>query len=253
MTRRALETDFPRLPPVYELVACGAVDSAVAEACRRAAQGAEEGTLVWAREQTEGFACPGRAWISPPGNLYCALVLRPDYGFEQAMQLNYVAAVSLGLVVAELASPLSELHYGWPNDVLLNRAKLASAWLALPPEGLEWLVLGLAANVREAPRAAARLSEEREATTVPEVLDAFARHFLSWINRWATDGFAPVRKAWLSRALQRGAGMTLRLPRETLEGAFEDVDEKGVLLLAQPQGTRRVTVGAYFGLDRDRA
>ncbi len=30
---------------------------------------------------------------------------------------------------------------------------------------------------------------------------SYASHFLYWIDRWQNEGFAPVRRAWLERAL----------------------------------------------------
>ena len=48
------------LPPFYRLVALDTVDSTNEEAKRRAREGAEEGTLVWAREQAKGRGRRGR-------------------------------------------------------------------------------------------------------------------------------------------------------------------------------------------------
>jgi hypothetical protein len=33
-----------------------------------------------------------------------------------------------------------------------------------------------------------------------KVLPGFGRYFLSWVDRWAGEGFEPVHKAWLARA-----------------------------------------------------
>ena len=43
--------DSPQLPPHYELIKLEHVDSVMSEAARRAGDGAEEGTLIWATEQ----------------------------------------------------------------------------------------------------------------------------------------------------------------------------------------------------------
>ena len=46
--------------------------------CRLLAEAAEPGDLVvWAGEQTAGRGRQGRTWVSPPGNLYATLLLRP--------------------------------------------------------------------------------------------------------------------------------------------------------------------------------
>ena len=59
----------PKLPPAYRLVALDVVTSTNDEALRLAEEGAEDGTLVWAREQTKARGRQGRPWASPRGNL----------------------------------------------------------------------------------------------------------------------------------------------------------------------------------------
>ena len=73
----------PRLPPGYRLLCYDSIGSTNDEAKRLARDGAAEGTLVWALEQTAGRGRRGRAWISPRGNLYVSLILRPDCPVRQ--------------------------------------------------------------------------------------------------------------------------------------------------------------------------
>ena len=82
-----------RLPPAYRLVTFERVGSSNDEAKRLAEAGAEDGTLVWVREQDKGRGRQGRTWSSPPGNLYFSLVLRPDCSPGEACQLAFVAAL----------------------------------------------------------------------------------------------------------------------------------------------------------------
>ena len=63
----------------WRLIAHDAVDSTNAVARALITSGAaQEGTVVWAREQTGGRGRQGRVWHSPPGNLYHSYLLRPD-------------------------------------------------------------------------------------------------------------------------------------------------------------------------------
>lgn len=248
-------TRTPVLPSLYELVPHEVLDSAVAEARRLVAAGADEGTLVWVREQTAGKGRSGQPWASPRGNLYCALVLRPDYPFATAMQLNYVAAVALGTMLAGMAAPWTNLRYRWPNDVLLNSAKVAAVTLdaaATGAETLDWLILGIAVNVKSHPAdtifpASNLIEEARAEVSEIDVLEGFSRHFLSWINRWAEEGFAPVLRAWMQRADNIGETREITVQGEVLSGTFTEVDELGAMVLQLDGGKRRlVTVGDYF-------
>lgn len=243
-----------RLPPAYRLVALETIDSTNEEAKRLARQGAEDGTLVWAREQTKGKGRSGRSWASPRGNLYFSLVLRPDCPPVAASQLSFVAALGAGFGLAEVLPPMIDLRYKWPNDILLNRRKVAGILLeteSAAADRLDWLVLGVGINVAQRPAETAypatSLREEGDLdSSVEAVLDAFARHFLSWVNRWLDDGFAPVRAAWRKSAIGLGETIRVRLPNAELDGVFEDIDADGALLLRAAGTVRRITAGDVF-------
>ncbi len=243
------------LPPAYRLVSLESVGSTNEEAKRLARGRAEDGTLVWARSQTAGRGRVGRAWISPPGNLYLSLVLRPEGPAARAAELGMVASVALGEALGALLPPLIELRYKWPNDVLLNRRKVAGILLEAEPGpagGIEWIVLGLGVNVATYPEgleppATSLKAECGEDFAVEQILEAFARHFLAGVNRWLDEGLEPARRIWKSRALGLGEKITVRLAQRVLEGVFADLDEGGALVLERPSGARElVTAGDVF-------
>ena len=172
------------LPPAYRLVALDSVASTNDEAKRLARDGAEDGTLVWAREQASGRGRGGRNWASPRGNLYLSLVLRPECPASRAAELGFVAAVALGAALASLVPPLCPINYKWPNDVLLGERKVAgilieteSGLQSQPGAPLEWMVLGLGVNVQHYPEDTEFLAG------TPEVGDeAGGRAYLNQLN-----------------------------------------------------------------------
>ena len=258
MTDTAAEAARPNLPPSYRLVALDRVASTNVEALRLAEEGAEDGTLVWAREQTEGRGRQGRTWASPPGNLYLSLILRPECGPAEAAQLSYVAALATGGAFGSIAPPMIEVTYKWPNDVLLNGRKGAGILLESRSNAngtLEFLILGVGANVQSYPEdstfpaTSLRFEGTPPEAGVVELLEAFSRQFLSWVNRWLDDGFVPIRRAWLSHAHALGGEIEVRMPSETLKGTFKDVDQHGALILELPGGGQRlISAGdVHFG------
>ena len=250
----------PRLPPAYRLVQLEAVDSTNDEAKKRAAEGAEDGTLVWARRQTAGYGRQGRHWDSAEGNLFISLVTRPDCALADAAQLSFLTALALGDAVGSVAPPMIEVTYKWPNDVLFNGRKGAGILLESKGSdsgGLEWLVIGVGVNVTsfptEARYPATSLHFEGCPTSVSavDVLEAFSRHLLTWINGWLDDGFASARQAWLNHAQGLSEEIEVRLPAETLRGRFEGLDASGALEVTLPDGGRRTIAAGdvYFPAD----
>jgi BirA family biotin operon repressor/biotin-[acetyl-CoA-carboxylase] ligase len=246
----------PRLPPAYRLVALEEIDSTNSEAKRLAEAGAEDGTLVWARSQTGGYGRQGRTWSSASGNLFLSLIVRPDCPLATAAQFSFIAAVALGDAFGSVAPPMIEVTYKWPNDVLLNGRKAAGILLESKgnaQQNLEWLVIGIGANITSFPTEtrlpATSLHFEGCPTSVSAVdlLEAFGRHMLSWINIWLDDGFGPVRHAWLRHAQGLKEQIEVRLPSETLHGIFADLDADGTLLLQLPDGSeRRIAAGDVY-------
>lgn len=244
----------PLLPPGYQLVFRETVGSTNDEAKRLAREGAAEGTIVWALAQTAGRGRRGRAWASPPGNLYLSLILRPKGPPDRAAQLGFAAALSVIDALEALAPGLADIACKWPNDVLLAGRKLAGILLESEMGGgadLAFLVLGVGVNLASAPREsefpATSLAGEGYPPPAPQTaLEAFARHFDAWARRWREDGFAPLRAAWLARVAGLGGEIRVRLETAGLRGRFVDLDRQGALLLETADGLRAISAGDVF-------
>ncbi len=244
----------PRLPGFFDLIPFARIDSTNEEARRRALAGAREGTLVWSLEQTAGRGRRGRAWHSPPGNLYMSLLLRPACPLEAAAQWSFVAAVAVGEALDAMLPAGPAIRFKWPNDVLIDGAKVSGILMeaAGGATGVEWVVVGIGVNVLCAPAdapypATSLLRAGAAPAEVAAVLERVAAALLAWRERWLRQGFGPVRAQWLRFARGLGEEVEVRLPQGTLTGRFCALDEAGALALALPDGTtRRVTAGEVF-------
>ncbi|MDH3317217.1 MAG: biotin--[acetyl-CoA-carboxylase] ligase [Gammaproteobacteria bacterium] len=249
--------DLPALPAAYELIALDRVDSVVEEAARRARMGAGEGTLVWAREQTDAHTAAGKPWFAPSGNLHCALIIQPDYDNVTAQQLLYVAMLSAGTAIADTVSAMTGLRWRWPDEIFINDLKSGMVQLSAPGGNADpypWLVLGASINVAEHPSnpEPERFNSIHASGTpeadVGELLERISRHFLAWINRWAEEGFGPVQRAWTLRADGIGDQISLPLEGKTVTGKLMKINDQGGADLELEDGTvRTVRVADYFG------
>ena len=248
----------PELPGLYELVSLGKIDSVRDEAGRLAISGAEEGTLVWAKEQTAGRGRFDKQWVSPPGGLYCAVILRPDFSVETAQQLIFVAAISIGQALANFASAMTDMNYRWPNAVLLDYGKVAGVhmdYFINKNKQLEWIVVNICANIKTSPKefafeAASLHVEGQTQNSELDVLESFSRYFLSNLNNWANNGFATTLKSWQQR--QVGVNETIELSlknNETIKGTMASVDKEGALIIKSDDNQEHiVSINEYLGL-----
>ena len=243
-----------RLPAFFRPIYLDSVTSTNDDVKQRARDGAPEGTLIVAREQRAGRGRSGREWTSKPGNLYMSLLLRPRGDAGRVAQISFLAAVALSDAIAEIAPDLAPKHK-WPNDVLINGAKISGILLestAKSGGGVDWLVLGMGVNVAHHPPDTGQAVTSlwalgAKACTPTHMLEALAPSLQRWLEVWRVDGFTPVRRAWLDRAAGLGGPIRVRLPKEQFTGTFRDLDDSGSLLVEQTDGTlRTITAGEIF-------
>ena len=243
----------PVLPAGFTLVALAEIDSTNEEAKRRAEQGAPDGTVVWARRQSSGKGRRGRSFVSPPGNCYSSLLLRPHAAPAIAAQVSFVTAVAVAEAVAALLPVGPRVTCKWPNDVLIDGRKCSGILLESRVGGaaVEWIVIGTGINVQSHPEGlafpATSLWAAGGAATVETVLENYLERLAFWLGRWQGGGFQPVRRAWLLRADGLGRPVRVRLADATLDGVFESLDEQGALVLLGDDGNRRrIMAGEVF-------
>jgi len=125
-----------------------AVGSTLDVAHEMAEAGAPAGTLVLADTQTAGRGRMGRTWRSEPGaGAWITLIERPS----DASGLD-VLSLRIGLALAPVLDAFapSPVRLKWPNDLYLERRKLAgilveARWRDGAPE---WLAIGVGINLR---------------------------------------------------------------------------------------------------------
>ena len=222
---------------------------------RLLAEAAEPGDLVvWAGEQTAGRGRQGRTWVSPPGNLYATLLLRPSGPPSAAARLGFAAGLALADAASAWIAP-ERVTLKWPNDLMLDGAKAAGILLESSGRSgrVDWLMIGSGVNLASHPEGldypVASFAAAGAAVTPGELLQSYIKFFDIYRNALVTQGFASLRQAWLKRAQGLGERLTARLPGASLSGIFRDLDQDGALVLEEAAGRRRRITAAevYFG------
>lgn len=227
------------------------------------ARDADPGNLwIRADAQTSGRGRRGRDWTSPRGNLFASLLLIDPAPQNRLGELPLVAAVALADAVDRAAGTHHLVQLKWPNDLLVNGAKLSGILLEAESlaDGRTAIVLGFGVNCVSHPdnglypcidlaalgfRVGADMLFDNLVATLADRLD-------SWLQ---PDGFIDIRSEWLVRAAHLGQQITVRGTRE-LTGTFLDLDSRGHLVLGLDNGEQEtIFAGDVFlpGLKPERS
>jgi len=233
------------------------IDSTLLEARRRAERGDVGPVWLIARRQSAGRGRRGRAWVTVEGNLFATLLFATPRPPQEIALLSFAT----GLAIAETLEAFgarARPTLKWPNDVLIGDAKASGILLdsgALPGGVGTWAALGFGVNLAGAPKAldqptiSLREAMAPDAQT-PSPLEFFAAlrpRLEAWAQRLATEGFEPLRQAWLARA--HGLGQTVRVMQgaDPIGGQFAGLSPRGELEVDTSTGRRLISAGdVYF-------
>ena len=119
------------------------IDSTNRYLLEAAREGAPEGTVAVADEQTAGRGRLGRSWIAPPGaSLLVSTLVRPALAPEALSLVTMAAGLACIAAVRELGG--IEAGLKWPNDVVVDDRKLAGI---LAEKDADAVVVGMGCNV----------------------------------------------------------------------------------------------------------
>jgi len=218
-------------------------------ALRWANEGAADGCLVVADQQTQGRGRLGRKWVTRPASaLAFSIILHP--GSTEQDQINLFTALGALAISQALEERLGlEPEIKWPNDVLLNRRKVAgilveTAWLG---EQLQGMVIGIGLNIRpdSVPPASELMfpatSVESSANRTVDraaLLQSILSAFFSWRSNLSNETF---HQAWEQRLAFKGEwvrieGAAQTASQQPLVGMVSGLNEDGSLILKTPSG-----------------
>jgi BirA family biotin operon repressor/biotin-[acetyl-CoA-carboxylase] ligase len=166
------------------------------------------------------------------------VLLRPPPGAPEATTLPIVA----GVAVAAAIGPAATL--AWPNDVLVDGAKVAGILVDAGSSGgpVEWAVVGVGVNVRGLPEVEGpgwppgALDATGPAPPRQELAARLLREVWGAYEAWCADGPAGALAEWERRDALRGKELRVRAGGEDLTGTGAGLDRDGRMLLMGAAG-----------------
>jgi BirA family biotin operon repressor/biotin-[acetyl-CoA-carboxylase] ligase len=213
-----------------------------------AKEGATEGTVVIADTQTKGRGRLQRTWISPPGfNLYMSIIFRPPLSSKEASMLTLMSSIALFEAVN---SHGIKCQIKWPNDLLINRKKVAGVLTEMEADGerVQFVLVGLGINLNMTRGVMDDLMGEVSeiATSVREALGhevnrpEFTANVINLLEKWYDEfkskGKSTILDEWKKRWGDRNKRVRVRIDGRVTEGIAYDLDQNGFLLVRKDNG-----------------
>lgn len=245
--------DHLTVPAGYRHIHLGDIDSTNTDAFRRIESGEPANLWITAERQTVGRGRGERTWTSEPGNLYASLLLQRDVPLATALQLPFVAGVSIHDAIMDESGGRHEqrLTLKWPNDVLLDGKKICGILAESRPltgAGGLAIAVGFGVNVAHHPgetrNPATNLAAQNVETTPSELFERLAQRMSEWFTIWNDGaGIDRILKAWQGRAAPHATRLTVHTGQEPVSGTYAGLDVDGALLLNVAGETRRILFG----------
>jgi BirA family biotin operon repressor/biotin-[acetyl-CoA-carboxylase] ligase len=210
-----------------------------------AEQGAPEGTVIVADEQTAGRGRMGRVWAAPPrSSLLLSVLFRPALPPEHVYRLVMIC----GLAAAEACEAeegIGRVDVKWPNDLQIGGKKLAGvlAENAFSGRQLAWVIVGVGLNVNQTFAApdplAGTATSLRMVSGREHDRAALLARVLAGIRRWhGRLEYSGLVQAWQARCVTVGQRVRVEAAGQAIEGHAEKIDASGALWLRDDAGQR---------------
>ena len=217
------------------------------------ADGAPEGTVFLAEEQTAGRGRGSNTWESQRSTgIYCSVVLRPALPPSDVLVLSLAAGLAVQAAIRQVDSRVvADLK--WPNDLLIEGKKVCGILAEMNSEAtrVRYVVIGIGVNVNQS-----SFSKEFVATSLRLVTGSewsrveLAAALLKSLDREYRQLISDpsAHKAILRRFEENSSwvnGKDVRIEETGLpmEGTTEGLDDRGFLRLKTARGVQTVLSG----------
>lgn len=217
------------------------------------AEGAPEGTLIIAEQQTAGRGRHGRTWHSPAGKgIYMSLITYPQIPPQYCSQLTLLAAVAVTRAIRR-RYPL-DVGIKWPNDLLINGKKICGILLESSVEGesVRYVIvgIGISANLDSGDfpaelidKATSLQIEAGQEVDRQQLICDVMEQFEQLYEIYTDQGFAPIKLLWESLSVSLDRPARVQINNEMIQGIAKEVNEYGALVVRTDQGDIKIYSG----------
>jgi BirA family biotin operon repressor/biotin-[acetyl-CoA-carboxylase] ligase len=209
---------------------------------KKAEEGAEEGTVIMAEQQTKGRGTKGRNWYSAKNmGLYASAILYPENPDISLLPLM------AGLAVKEAINESLSVSVGlrWPNDLVWEEKKMGGILCESDFVGnrLNYVILGIGLNLHHDPEdfpedirlqaTSLKMITKREVSE-ERLLQSLWKALSQWYRLFTQGQGTKIAQSYERISLLRpGQKLKLENEKEEFTGVYRGIDARGGLILEE--------------------
>ena len=217
-----------------------------------------------AHKQTAGKGRAGRSWLANPADSLCFSLAFPFKrtpaelsGLSLLVGLAVISGIANACELSESKLHELGLRLKWPNDLLLNSAKLAGILIEggqAKAGDATWMIIGIGINLCNVEIIEASLGNSFKASSLQQITNPPPDVEYLWLKLIASlehhltefdlHGFKSCKESWMQwdayldqAVCISGAG------KDAIYGIAKGIDESGALLLQQENKTIAIHAG----------
>ena len=253
----SLQTKVLARPVGWKNELWDSIDSTNSRALELAAQGAPEGVLITARQQTAGRGRLGRTWFSPPETgIYLSLILKPSKSFNNISLMTLASGVAACQAAYEYLGV--RLALKWVNDIVYEGKKvggiLAEMTGSAPPNRLREnndlqrsrsLIVGIGLNtslpLNDAPQSIrATVHSLDQIAGAPIDMNALISNIINHLEqiyfKLANGDEEYILTEWKKWSITLGKEIQTNLGTKCIQGTATDITSQGALIVTTDSG-----------------
>ena len=218
-----------------------------------AGEGAPQGSIFLAEEQTAGRGRGSNSWISERSTgIYCSVILRPPLPPSDVLVISLAAGLAVQAAIQQV-DPNVAPDLKWPNDLLIEGKKVCGILTEMNSEATQvrYIVVGIGINVNQAsfpPELGATSlrmvtgSEWSRVEVAAALLKSLDREYRTLLE--SPDAMQSITRRFVERS-SWAYGKKVRIEEtfSAMEGTTAGLDARGFLQLKTAHGVQTVLSG----------
>ena len=209
--------------------------------------GCDINTAVWAKKQNSGRGRHGREWSSPKGNLYVSFLRKAENkNSKNIFAPVFIAALAIANSIKEISNNKVSPSIKWPNDILINKAKVAGILIESLTlnNSIKILNIGIGINIVSNPNNtlyhATNLRDVDIQTNAGEMIRIFFKNLKIIEKLYIREGIKEIYKMWGVLGHKIGDPISVKIGDNKIFGIFNGLNDEGGLLILNEAGCEQV-------------